>query len=64
MPDLSDILEDAAAEPVEARGDAGSIRQRSLAELIEADRYLKSRDGLRRTDRGLKLTKLSPPGTV
>ena len=41
MPDdLDDAIESAAAQPQQASVDGQSVTQRSLSELIEADRYL------------------------
>lgn len=61
---LEDRIREAAQEPVSASSDAGSVTQRSLSELIEADRYLASKEAVRSRSRGLKLSKFIPPGTV
>lgn len=60
--DLTDTIETSASEPASASSDAGSVSQRSLSELIEADKYLKSSDGSSNKSRGLRFTKLVPPG--
>ena len=64
MPDLSDTIETAAGQPKAASGDAGSVTMPSVSELIEADRYLASKEAASATRRGLNLIKLQPPGSV
>jgi hypothetical protein len=59
---LDQTIRENAAGPAEASGDAGSMRQHNLRDQIEADRYLSSRAASRRKNRGLNLSKLSPPG--
>ena len=62
---MADNLEQAIREnaqgPAEAKGDSGSMRQHDLKDQVEADRYLTSKDAVRK-GRGLRLTKLVPPG--
>jgi len=64
MPDELDeqILENAKG-PAKASGDAGSVEQHSLTEQIEVDRYLNSKRAAKRKHRGLRWSKLIPPGT-
>jgi len=62
--DLTDAIRDNAAGPQSASGDEGSIRQHPLKDQIEADRYLASKTAASRPHRGLRFTKLNPPGTV
>ena len=65
MPDLTSTIEEAAGQPLEAQTDMGRVRARSLDELIEADRYLKENtasDGVNGRRRGLRFSKLVPPG--
>lgn len=64
QPPLDDVIRDAAQKPSSVSGDAGSVTQRSLTELIEADRYLASKEAAKSKFRGLRLSKLIPPGTV
>jgi hypothetical protein len=42
--------------------DGVTVTQRSLSELIEADKYLQAKKNLRRKNRGLIYTKIVPPG--
>lgn len=68
MPDDEDLdaieqsIIDNAQGPAKASDDTGSMEQHSLADQIEADKYLRSKLATR-SGRGLgiKLTKLIPP---
>ena len=63
MPDdLEETIRQNAEGPAKASGDAGSVEQHSLAEQIEADRYLASKAAAKSKKRGLRLNKLVPPG--
>jgi hypothetical protein len=57
------ILED-AQKPMEAEGDMGRVKKHPLKDLIEADQYLASKEAATKKTRGLRFTKLSPPGAV
>ena len=50
--------------PAKVSGDAGSVEQHRLSDLIEADRYARGRCAATSPSRGLRITKLIPPGTV
>ncbi len=52
-----------AQGPAKAAGDAGSVEQHKLTEQIEADRYLAAKNAAKRKDRGLRFSKLVPPGS-
>lgn len=60
----SEALVAALDAPVSVSGDAGSVTNRSLTELIEADRYVASKDAASKASRGLRITRLLPPGAV
>jgi hypothetical protein len=60
---LEDAIVENAQGPAEAHGDSGGMRQHSLPDQIEADRYLESKKAARKKGLGIKLTKLVPPGT-
>jgi hypothetical protein len=60
--DLEDEIRKNAEGPAKASGDAGSVEQHKLAEQIEADRYLSSKDAVKKPRRGLRFTKIVPPG--
>ncbi len=50
-----------ARSPKRAKGDSGEIEQHSLAEQIEADRYLESKKASRARGLGIRRTKMVPP---
>ncbi len=60
--ELTDRIKDAAQEPSEVTGDSGSMKQQPLPHVIESDRYLRSAAATRRRNRGLNISKFSPPG--
>jgi len=62
--DLEQTIEENAAGPKKASGDAGSVEQHSLADQIEADKYLAAKKAARSKGLGIKLTKISPGGTA
>jgi hypothetical protein len=65
MPDdLEQTIRDNAQGPAEAHGDSGGMRQHDLKDQIDADRYLESKKAVRTRAKGIRLTKLLPPGTV
>lgn len=61
---ISDAISAAAAGPKKVTGDAGSVEQFGLAELIEAEKYQRSKCAATNAGRGLRFTKLVPPGAV
>ena len=63
-PDLSSQIQSLANSPAEVSGDAGSVKQRSVSELIEADRYLASKAAMSNPLKGLRFAKIKPPGSV
>lgn len=63
MPEeLEQAIKDNAAGPARAAVDGQSVEQHSLRDQIDADRYLASKEAVRRKDRGLRITRLIPPG--
>jgi hypothetical protein len=63
MPDpLDDAIRTNAEGPAKAAGDAGSVEQHKLTEQIAADRYLASKEAVQSKRRGLRFSKLVPPG--
>lgn len=60
--ELDDLILQNASGPAKAAGDAGSIEQHSLADQIEADKYLASKQAAKSKSRGLRFNKLVPPG--
>jgi len=60
--EIDQAITDNASGPKRAQGDSGSVEQHSLIDQIEADRYLASKAAAKRRDRGLRMTRISPPG--
>lgn len=64
MPDDNDkTLAEAAQEPAEVTVDGQTVKQHKLADQIEADRYLASKDAARK-GLGMRMTKVVPPGAA
>ncbi|MBI5865599.1 MAG: hypothetical protein HZB38_14040 [Planctomycetes bacterium] len=64
MPDtIQDAIHENAAGPKKAQGDSGSVEQHSLTEQIEADRYLASKEAVKK-GLGVRMMKVVPPGAV
>lgn len=62
MPEpLDTAIRDNAAGPAEASGDGQSVKQHTLRDQIDADRYLASKAAARRK-LGLRMTRVVPPG--
>lgn len=63
MSDVSDAIDANAQGPKSASGDAGSVTQHSLADQIEADRYLRSQAAAESPKRGFNIAKFRPNGS-
>ncbi len=61
--DLKETIRDNAAGPKKAQTDSVSVEQHTLAEQIEADRYLSSKEAAKK-GLGIRMTKVVPPGAV
>lgn len=61
---LEDEIEAAATAPKKASGDMGSVEQQSIPDMIEAAKHLAQNDGVELPSRGLRFTKLVPPGST
>ena len=60
--DLKDKIRENAQGPAKVASDAGSVEQHNLADQIEADKYLASKEAAKTKSRGLRFNKLVPPG--
>ena len=60
--DLEDEITDNASGPKRVKGDMGEVEQHSLKDQIAADQYLAAKAAARTKKRGLRFTKLVPPG--
>jgi hypothetical protein len=61
---LQEVILESATNPKRVQGDAGSVEQHSLQDLIAAARFLESKKAMQGRGLGLRFTKLSPDGTV
>jgi hypothetical protein len=59
-----DTITQAASEPRSATVDGVTVQQHPLGDLIAADKYLKGQAAAKTPSRGLRFTKLIPPGAV
>lgn len=59
---LEDKIRDNAAGPAKVSGDAGSVEQHKLTEQVEAAKFLASKEAVKKKGRGLRFSKLVPPG--
>ena len=62
--DLKDSIRDNAAGPASAEVDGQRVTQHKLKDQIEADRYVKSTEAVAKGHRGLRISKLVPPGAT
>ena len=62
--ELDNTIRENAAGPKRARGDSGEMEQHSLADQIEADKYLAGKGALAKKNFGMTRVKVIPPGTV
>lgn len=60
----STTLNTVAADPAEISGDAGSVKNHKLTDLIEYDKYMRAKDATTSSRRGLRITRLVMPGTT
>ena len=61
---LEDAIRTSARGPAKVSGDAGSVEQQKLTDLIEADKYLAEKCAVEQPRRGLRFNKFVPPGAA
>lgn len=61
--ELDDAILENAQGPKKVESDGTSVEQHSIADQIEADRYLNSKAASRSGGLGIRMFKISPPGT-
>lgn len=59
---IENAIRENAAGPARASGDSGSIEQHNLQDQIAADRYLASKEAVKNPRRGVRFSKIVPPG--
>lgn len=62
--DLSQAIQEAAAQPAQVSADGLLVQGRPLPDLIEADKHLAGKRAADQPHRGLRVTRLIPPGSV
>ena len=64
--ELASKIDTVAQGPASVRTDAGEVTAQSIPDMIEADKYLASRNATSagNAHRGLRFNKLIPPGTT
>jgi hypothetical protein len=60
--ELDDAIKENAQGPAKASGDSGSVEQHPLKDQVEAAKHLASKDAVKQKHRGLRFSKLVPPG--
>jgi len=61
--DLEQSIRENAQQPAKTSVDSVNVEQHALADQIEADRYLQSREAMRSKRLGLRFTRIVPPGS-
>lgn len=59
---IADAIRQNATGPAKATGDQGSFEQHSIEDQIAADRYLASKRASAKPHRGMRFTRIIPPG--
>lgn len=54
----------ALAAPLRVSGEQGSVEGHPIDQLVKADQYARAVDAARNANRGIRFTKLIPPGTA
>lgn len=62
--ELREAIESTATGPKRVRTDAGEVESQDISKQIEADKYLSARAAMSTKHRGLRFTKIIPPGSV
>ena len=62
VPDAADTIRDNALGLKKASNDAGSVEQHPITEQILAHRYRASEQAMKRRDRGIRISRIIPPG--
>jgi hypothetical protein len=61
--EIKDAILENAQGPKKVQGDAGSFENHPIPDQIAADKYLAAKDAVATPKRGLRITRLVPPGT-
>ena len=61
---IQDTIGDLATGPQSISVDGQTVNERSISELIEADKYLKDVAAAKRPKLGIRFAKMNPPGPM
>lgn len=61
---LDQKIKDNASGPKSAESDGQKVEQHSIKDQIEADRYLNSKQAVKKKSMGIRFSKFIPPGSV
>lgn len=64
MPDYDAIVDDLAAAPAEVSTGAGTVKERPLAEILDAQRRTTANEAVTRKRRGIRYAAIDFPGTT
>ena len=64
MADLEDTILDVAGNPKRLKGDVGEVEEHSIAELLEADRYLREQTTRAAGKSPVRFQKITGPSPV
>ena len=60
--EIEKSIKENAVGPKSAESDGQKVEQHSIADQIEADRYLNSKQAMKKRNLGLKVIQIIPPG--
>jgi len=60
--EIEKSIKENAVGPKSAESDGQKVEQHSIADKIEADRYLNSKQAMKKRNLGLKVIRIIPPG--
>ena len=60
--EIEKSIKENAVGPKSAESDGQKVEQHSIADQIEADRYLNSKKAMKKRNLGLKVIRIIPPG--
>jgi hypothetical protein len=62
MPIDEEDIQDLATSPKKVQGDEGTVEERPISEIIEADRYTSAKQA-NRVPWGMRMARIQKPGT-
>ncbi len=62
--EITDAITEAITNPLMAKSDAGEVQMNKLTDMVAAAQYLATVNAARKRGRGIRFSKLIPPGNV